>query len=93
LLAHFDGLVLEAYNGWSSRASTDLFEINVLLIIADDPFSCLQRCRLGVFRPGTLFNDITGVGILQKLIVRNKERRNGISLKEKKAPQFPARLY
>jgi len=35
LLAHFDGLVLEAYNGWSSYASTDLFKINIFLIIAE----------------------------------------------------------
>ena len=42
LLAQLDGLVLEAYNGWSSCASTDLFEINVLLIIADDPLTALM---------------------------------------------------
>ncbi|MDC0615662.1 hypothetical protein OAP05_07190 [Schleiferiaceae bacterium] len=42
MLAQFDGLVLEAYNGWSSCVPTDLFEINVILIIANDPLTALM---------------------------------------------------
>jgi len=87
LLAHFDGLVLEAYNGWSSCASTDLFEINVLLIIADDLFSSFQSCSLGVFRPGTLFNDTTRVGTHPKANRQEYGEKKWHLVERKKKPR------
>ena len=42
LLAQFDALVLKVYDGWSSCAPADLFEINVLLLITDDPLTALM---------------------------------------------------
>lgn|GEM_PF-4871775 len=55
LLAQFDALALEAYDRWSSYAPADLIEINVLLIIADDPLAALMLSQCA------LFNNITGV--------------------------------
>lgn len=55
LLAQFDGFVVEAYDRWSSRAAANLFEINVLLIVADDPLPALM------FSQCALFNNITRV--------------------------------
>lgn len=54
-LAQFDALVLEVYDRWSSCAPADLFEINVLLIVADDPLPALM------FTQCALFNNITRV--------------------------------
>lgn len=54
-LAQFDALVLEVYDRWSSCAPADLFEINVLLIVADDPLPALM------FTHCALFNNITRV--------------------------------
>jgi hypothetical protein len=41
-LAQFDALVLEVYDRWSSCAPADLVEINVLIIITDDPLTALM---------------------------------------------------
>lgn len=42
LLTKFDALVLEANDRRSSCAPADLVEINVLLIIANDPLAALM---------------------------------------------------
>ena len=55
LLAQFDGFVVEVYDRWSSCAPADLFEINVFLIVADDPLPALM------FSQCALFNNITRV--------------------------------
>ena len=53
LLAQFNGFVVEVYDCWSACAPSNLFEINVLLIIADDPLTALM------FSQCALFNNIT----------------------------------
>lgn len=55
LLAQFDGFVVEVYDCWSSCAPADLFDINVFLIVADDPLPALM------FSQCALFNNITRV--------------------------------